>query len=131
MPLLSAATAGKRLFLLPTGTGGEEQEAATTAALQQCLEAAGGGGSGGIEEGQLVSWQRYGGGTSSSGGKDGGGGGDGGVVVQHKFSIRQVTWHARGDYFASVAPTGNTQVGCGDRGLRHCSGRQCEGIQRE
>ncbi|PSC76374.1 ribosome biogenesis BOP1-like protein [Micractinium conductrix] len=107
---LVAATAGKRLFLLPTGTGGEEQEAATTAALQQCLEAAGGGGSGGIEEGQLVSWQRYGGGTSSSGGKDGGGGGDGGVVVQHKFSIRQVTWHARGDYFASVAPTGNTQA---------------------
>ena len=27
-----------------------------------------------------------------------------------QFTIKHVTWHARGDYFASVAPTGNTQV---------------------
>lgn len=101
-PLLPAATSGKRLFLLPSGTGSEEQEAATEAALQASLAAAGGGGSGGVEEGQLVSWQRR---------QEGGGsGGEGGLVVLHKFGIKNVTWHARGDYFATVAPTGNTQV---------------------
>ncbi|KAL4425519.1 hypothetical protein ABPG75_009535 [Micractinium tetrahymenae] len=99
---LFAAASGKRLFLLPSGTGSEEQEAATEAALQAALAAAGGTGSGGVEEGQLVSWQwRQ---------ESGGGSGEGGVLVLHKFSIKHVTWHARGDYFATVAPTGNTQA---------------------
>ena len=45
-------------------------------------------------------------------GSSGGGGSEegGGAVIVHKFTIKHVTWHARGDYFASVAPTGNTQV---------------------
>ena len=35
---------------------------------------------------------------------------DGGLELQHSHSLRQLTWHSRGDYFATVAPTGNTQV---------------------
>jgi ribosome biogenesis protein ERB1 len=35
---------------------------------------------------------------------------DGGLELQHRHSLRQLTWHSRGDYFATVAPTGNTQV---------------------
>ncbi len=99
-----AAACGKRLFLLPTGTGNEEQEAATEAALQQALAASGSSGSGSIEEGQLVSWQRWQGGSSGSGDSSEG------VVVLHRFQLKYVTWHGRGDYFATVAPTGNTQV---------------------
>ena len=33
-----------------------------------------------------------------------------GLELVHQHSVSNVTWHARGDYFASVAPTGNTQV---------------------
>ncbi|PRW59011.1 ribosome biogenesis BOP1-like protein [Chlorella sorokiniana] len=104
---LAAAACGKRLFLLPTGTGNEEQEAATEAALQQALAASGSSGSGSIEEGQLVSWQRWQGGGSGSGS---GSGSSDGVVVLHRFPLKYVTWHGRGDYFATVAPTGNTQA---------------------
>ena len=32
------------------------------------------------------------------------------VELVHQHAVTQVTWHGRGDYFASVAPTGNTQV---------------------
>jgi hypothetical protein len=28
----------------------------------------------------------------------------------HQHPVKHVTWHARGEYFASVAPTGNTQA---------------------
>ena len=35
---------------------------------------------------------------------------DGGIDIMHRFPIKQVAWHARGDYFSTVAPTGNTQV---------------------
>lgn len=106
--LLPAATCGKQLFLLPTGTGNEEQEAATEAALQQAVAASGSSGSGSIEEGQLVSWRRWQGGSGSGSGE--------GVVVLHRFQLKHVTWHGRGDYFATVAPTGNTQVGAGVKG---------------
>ena len=34
-----------------------------------------------------------------------------GLELMHPHSVSHVTWHARGDYFASVAPAGNTQVG--------------------
>ena len=33
-----------------------------------------------------------------------------GLELVHQHSVSNVTWHARGDYFASVVPTGNTQV---------------------
>jgi len=51
-----------------------------------------------------VSWQRWQGGSSGSGDSSEG------VVVLHRFQLKYVTWHGRGDYFATVAPTGNTQV---------------------
>ena len=35
-----------------------------------------------------------------------------GLELVHQHSVSRVTWHAHGDYFASVAPAGNTQVGC-------------------
>jgi hypothetical protein len=53
-----------------------------------------------------VSWQQRQQESSGGGGIEEGGG----AVILHKFAIKHVTWHARGDYFASVAPTGNTQV---------------------
>ena len=36
----------------------------------------------------------------------------GSVMVEliHQHPVTHVAWHARGDYFTSVAPTGNTQV---------------------
>ena len=33
-----------------------------------------------------------------------------GLELVHQHSVSHVTWHARGDYFASVAPAGNTQA---------------------
>jgi hypothetical protein len=33
-----------------------------------------------------------------------------GIQIVHKFLLHSVTWHQQGDYFATVAPTGNTQV---------------------
>ncbi|KAI3438768.1 hypothetical protein D9Q98_001186 [Chlorella vulgaris] len=109
---LLAAASGKRLLLLPSGVGNEEQEAATEAALAACTADSSGSSSDGIEDGQLVSWQRWQGGGEGQGGSSGSGrgSGSGGVVVLHKFGIKHVTWHARGDYFATTAPTGNTQA---------------------
>ena len=31
------------------------------------------------------------------------------VVIRHKFAIKQVTWHHKGDYFASVMPNGKNK----------------------
>lgn len=79
----------------PAGTGNEEQEAATQQALQQALAAA----AAAPNAGELASWAAAPGSL-----------GEGAVEVAHKFPVKYVTWHARGDYLASVAPTGNTQV---------------------
>jgi len=35
---------------------------------------------------------------------------DGGIEILHRQPVRHMAWHARGDYFSTVAPTGNTQV---------------------
>ena len=34
----------------------------------------------------------------------------GGMQLVHKHTLAQITWHSRGDYFATMAPTANTQV---------------------
>lgn len=34
----------------------------------------------------------------------------GGLSLPHKQRLTSLVWHARGDYFATVAPAGNTQV---------------------
>lgn len=51
------------------------------------------------------------------GGREAGAGGvtwsarpDGGLDIVHKQALASIAWHARGDYFATVAPAGNTQA---------------------
>lgn len=63
--------------------------------LEGLEEAEGGAEAEGAEAKPLVRWQPYQG---------------GGVELVHNFSVKSVTWHTQGDYFATVAPTGNTQV---------------------
>ena len=82
----------------PAGTGAE-QEAATLQALtppkqQQQQDGA---------KAVLCRWQKLPEGE--------------GLELVHQHSVTHVAWHARGDYFASVAPTGNTQV---SRGITGC-----------
>jgi ribosome biogenesis protein ERB1 len=84
---LLAAAAGKSLLLLPSGVGGEAAAAAAAEALR--LE-------GGEVAGQLATWRQR---------------ADGGVEVAGNHEVRHLAWHARGDYFSTVAPTGATQVG--------------------
>jgi ribosome biogenesis protein ERB1 len=38
---------------------------------------------------------------------------DGGLDLVHRHAVKSVAWHARGDYFATVSPTGNTQARAG------------------
>lgn len=33
-----------------------------------------------------------------------------GLELSHSFQVHYVSWHSKGDYFTSLAPTGNTQV---------------------
>ncbi|GAB4816894.1 hypothetical protein N2152v2_003940 [Parachlorella kessleri] len=97
---LAAVVAGSRVVLLPTGNGNEEQEAATQQALDASLAAAGTAGAAG--GGSLASWQRA---QQLQGAAS-----PGAVEILHRAPAKYATWHARGDYFASVAPTGNTQA---------------------
>lgn len=72
------------------GLGTEEVEAATLQALQLKGEAA--------AEKPMCRWEP----AADC---------EGGVQLSHQFPVKHVSWHGRGDYFATVAPTGNTQVG--------------------
>ncbi|KAK9914855.1 hypothetical protein WJX75_001346 [Coccomyxa subellipsoidea] len=85
--IISAAV-GKSVVLLPAGVGAK-QEAASLQALQAPAKAAGG-------KGALCKWQPRADGE--------------GLELMHQHPVKHVTWHARGEYFASVAPTGNTQA---------------------
>lgn len=52
------------------------------------------------------------------------------LVVGHRFAVRHVCWHGRGEYFATVAPTGNTQavlVHQLSRGASQCPFRKNKG----
>ena len=68
------------------GTGTEEAQSATT----QTLEAAQTGG--GSASSGVATWESL--------------EGHQGVAIKQRFPVSYITWHARGDYFASVAPTG-------------------------
>ena len=46
---------------------------------------------------KLVQWSRWRGADGSTG-----------IRVRHKFRLRDVAWHYRGDYFSTVCPEGNT-----------------------
>ncbi|KAL6755488.1 NUC169 domain-containing protein [Haematococcus lacustris] len=102
--ILSACT-GNRVVLIPLGIGcTPEAEAEAEQALSHALEAASGQGLGGAgpgsgpAEGQLAAWNKLGPELGA------------GLEICHRFPVKSMTWHARGDYFASVAPTGNTQA---------------------
>lgn len=84
---LLAVAAGAAVVLLPSGLGGPAAVEAAAAALE--VPSSGGG-----AEAPLAAWSRR---------------EDGGVDITSKHPVAHVTWHARGDYFASVAPTGATQ----------------------
>lgn len=52
------------------------------------------------------------------------------LVVGHRFPVRHVCWHGRGEYLATVAPTGNTQavlVHQLSRGVSQCPFRKNKG----
>ena len=83
------AQAEAQTYCVPAGVGDEENEEAAMAALKLNPQASS------AKEGAVVQWRQR---------------EDGGLELQHSHSLRQLTWHSRGDYFATVAPTGNTQV---------------------
>ena len=66
-----------------------DQEAASLQALQATSQQ-------GSDKASLCQWQKRADGD--------------GLELVHQHSVSHVTWHARGDYFATVAPAGNTQV---------------------
>ena len=102
---------------------GAEEEAAA----RQALQAPAGGAApkkdaGG--KGALCEWRAFAAGEGESGADSGGGGG---LELVQQFPVTHVAWHARGDYFASVAPTGNTQV----RVPTKREGRKGDGVSEE
>eukprot|EP00873_Tetraselmis_striata_P035963 jgi/Tetstr1/456227/TSEL_042990.t1 len=92
---LVSAVAGSSVYLLPAGTRTGELGEGGFRGLEGLEEAEGGAEAEGAEAKPLVRWQPYQG---------------GGVELVHNFPVKSVTWHTQGDYFATVAPTGNTQA---------------------
>ncbi|DBA78870.1 hypothetical protein WJX77_008759 [Trebouxia sp. C0004] len=86
---LLAAAVDTRVILLPTGTGTDEAQTATSQTLRQAQVASAAPGT------TVATWQAY----ESEG-----------ITISHRAPVSYLTWHAKGDYFASVAPTGNTQA---------------------
>ena len=67
------------------GTGTDEAQAATSQTLRQAQVASAGPST------PVATWQAY----ESDG-----------ITISHRAPVSYLTWHAKGDYFASVAPTG-------------------------
>lgn len=67
------------------GTGTDEAQAATSQTLRQAQVASTTPGT------PVATWQAY----ESEG-----------ITISHRAPVSYLTWHAKGDYFASVAPTG-------------------------
>eukprot|EP00891_Asterochloris_glomerata_P004761 jgi/Astpho2/4761/fgenesh1_pm.00067_%23_71_t len=86
---LLAVAVGSSVVLLSPGLGNEEVRAATAEALQLPTAAAAG-------TAAVAAWRQRPNGE--------------GLEVVHQHPVTHVAWHSRGDYFASVAPTGNTQA---------------------
>ena len=97
---LAAVAAGNRVVLLPLERGNAEQDVATETALEDALstaaEAAAAAGEGASTP-LAASWRK----AEGLGGA---------VEIPHNFPVKHVAWHGRGDYFSSVAPTGNTRA---------------------
>lgn len=73
--------------LIYTGTGSDEVEEAAAAAVQPPVQPSNKAGP------AIATWQRH----ADTQGLE---------IVQH-FPVTHLTWHSRGDYFASVAPSGD------------------------
>ena len=67
------------------GTGTDEVQAATVQTLKEAQEPSS------AVSAPVASWEAY--------------EGDG-IAISHRQPVSYLTWHAKGDYFASVAPTG-------------------------
>lgn len=91
---LLAAAVGNNLVLLPCSLVGEEVEDAAKAACQVPAAVAAAAAGASDEQRPLARWVTR---------------PDGGLELQTGHAVKHLSWHARGDYFASVAPTGNTQ----------------------
>lgn len=102
-PLLSmlAVASGPRVYLIPTGKGNEAQTEATIEALAAALAAFSSSGGDPEDSSKLAQWQLVDNDAEDLAGS---------VVIEHKFVVKQIAWHARGDYFSSVAPLGNTRA---------------------
>mmetsp|Transcript_26073 Transcript_26073/g.70597 ORF Transcript_26073/g.70597 Transcript_26073/m.70597 type:complete len:593 (+) Transcript_26073:13-1791(+) len=92
-----SVVAGNTISLLPSSAGSEEEEAAGVQAIEGALEAAAANQQAAIAAGTtpLATWSKR---------------ADGGIDITHKFQVKHVAWHSRGDYFSTVAPAGNTQA---------------------
>ncbi|KXZ47270.1 hypothetical protein GPECTOR_36g122 [Gonium pectorale] len=112
---LVSAVVGNRVVLMHSGTGHEDSAAAAAEALQvpstsgrPAPDGADGGANGDGADGDAEAGPGPGAGELAAWRARRGPGG--GVEVVLRFPVRSLAWHARGDYFASVAPTGNTQA---------------------
>ncbi|EFJ41352.1 hypothetical protein VOLCADRAFT_98698 [Volvox carteri f. nagariensis] len=105
---LVSGVVGSSVVLVGSGTGAEEAEEAAA----QVLQVASTSGRHGADDqgatdpgvgpepspGELAVWRSRG---SAVGG---------GLEIRLRFPVKSLSWHSRGDYFASVAPAGNTQA---------------------
>jgi ribosome biogenesis protein ERB1 len=126
LELLAAAVGNKLVLLVPdigsmsghshSSRGGSIGNNPRALAAKTALEAALVGFSNsntqsGIEEkenkgsGTLVTWKRYREGSQNDDGSS-----LQGLILEHRFPVKHVSWHGRGDYFSTVAPTGNTKA---------------------
>ena len=78
-----------------TGTGTDEAQSATAQTLKQAQASSG-------PEGLVASWQAF---------------EEEGVSISHRQPVTYLTWHSKGDYFASVAPTGESAASILDTSL--------------
>lgn len=106
---LAAVAAASRVVLLPLSCGNQNQDNATRetlhGAVQACESVLGAVQDGkenalGVWKSTMVKMLERGDSKSTANA----------VEVVGKFQVKHVSWHARGDYFCSIAPTGNTKA---------------------
>ena len=69
------------------GSGGAEVQAASSAALAAATQSI-------AKDKKLCEWRVW----------------QDGLQLLHQHDVERLCWHARGDYFASICPLGNTRV---------------------
>jgi ribosome biogenesis protein ERB1 len=117
---LAAIATGTKVVVLPLNRGNEDRQASSVAVLDAALESyavstaapAGGASGKGDKEGALAFWRPRGG-TQETASGDAivrSETTDGGIEIVHRFAVTRVTWHAKGDYFCTVSPSGNTRA---------------------